>query len=67
VLEWTRAGNGARFMGLVHHTDAERKYAYDRKSPFIGKLDKAWDEAAKRGWTIVDMQSDWKAIFPFAH
>jgi hypothetical protein len=64
MLEWTAAGNGARFMGLVHHTDAEREYAYDRSS-HIGKLDKAWDEAVKRDWTVVDMKQDWKIIYPF--
>jgi phosphoserine phosphatase len=64
MLEWTAAGGGARFMGLVHHTDAEREWAYDRKSS-IGKLDKAWDEAVQRGWTVVDMKQDWKAIYPF--
>ena len=47
MLEWTAAGAGARFMGLVHHTDAVREYAYDRTSP-IGRLDKAWDEAVRR-------------------
>jgi phosphoglycolate phosphatase-like HAD superfamily hydrolase len=64
MLEWTAAGSGAHFMGLVHHTDAEREYAYDRQS-HIGKLDKAWDEAVKLGWTVVDMKADWKIIFPF--
>ncbi len=63
MLEWTAAGDGARFMGIVHHTDAEREYAYDRQSS-IGKLDKAWDEAVTRRWTVVDMKSDWGAIFP---
>ena len=63
MLEWTAAGAGARFMGLVHHTDAVREYAYDRNSP-IGRLDKAWDEAARRGWIVVDM-ADWKVIYPF--
>jgi len=63
MLEWTAAGEGARFAGLVHHTDAEREYAYDRQSK-IGKLDKVWDEAMQRGWTVVDMKQDWKAIFP---
>ncbi|HMC27694.1 MAG TPA: HAD family hydrolase [Verrucomicrobiae bacterium] len=48
MLEWTAAGAGPRFMGLVHHTDAEREWAYDRKS-HIGKLDKAWDEAVAKG------------------
>lgn len=64
MLEWTAAGSGARFMGLVHHTDAEREYAYDRPSP-VGQLDKAWDEALRRHWTIVDMKTDWKVIYPF--
>ena len=62
MLEWTAAGDGPRFMGLVHHTDAEREYAYDRKS-HVGQLDKAWDEAVARKWTVVDMKKDWKQIF----
>jgi phosphoglycolate phosphatase-like HAD superfamily hydrolase len=64
MLEWTAAGHGARFMGLVHHTDAEREWAYDRKSR-IGKLDKALDEAQARGWTVVDMKQDWNKVFAF--
>ena len=63
MLEWTAAGSGARFMGLVHHTYAGREYAYDRPS-LVGQLDKAWDEALRRGWTIVDMKNDWKVIYP---
>jgi phosphoserine phosphatase len=65
MLQWTAAGSGARFMGIVHHTDAEREWAYDRKSP-IGHLDKALDEAEAKGWTIMDMKNDWKTIFPAA-
>ncbi len=64
MLEWTAAGSGARFMGLVHHTDGVREYAYDRPSA-VGQLDKAWDEALRRHWTIVDMKNDWKVIYPF--
>jgi phosphoglycolate phosphatase-like HAD superfamily hydrolase len=64
MLQWTAAGSGARFMGLVHHTDAEREWAYDRTS-HIGKLDKALDEADQKGWTVVDMKREWKRIFPF--
>jgi hypothetical protein len=64
MLQWTAAGEGRRFMLLVHHTDAKREYAYDRKS-HVGKLDKALDEAGRRGWTVVDMQRDWKVIYPF--
>jgi hypothetical protein len=63
MLQWTMAGEGARFAGLVHHTDAEREYAYDRQSK-VGKLDKALDEAAAKGWTVVDMKRDWRAVFP---
>ena len=53
-----------RLALLVHHTDAEREWAYDRKSSF-GRLDKALDEAQARGWTVVSMKDDWKRIFPF--
>lgn len=63
MLEWTTSGDGARFAGLVHHTDAEREFAYDRQSP-VGKLDKALDEAAAKDWTVVDMKQDWKVIYP---
>jgi phosphoglycolate phosphatase-like HAD superfamily hydrolase len=64
MLEWTAAGPGPRFMLLVHHTDAEREYAYDRKSS-VGKLDKALDEANAKGWTVVSMKDDWKHVFAF--
>jgi 2C-methyl-D-erythritol 2,4-cyclodiphosphate synthase len=64
MLQWTAAGGGARFMGLVHHTDAGREWAYDRKSS-IGRLDKALDEAKAKGWTVVDIEADWKRVFPF--
>lgn len=63
MLQWTTAGNGPRFGLLVHHTDAKREWAYDRQS-HIGRLDKALDEAKSRGWTIVNMQDDWKTIYP---
>ncbi len=64
MLQWTATGEGRGFMLLVHHTDAEREWAYDRQSP-IGRLDKALDEAQRRGWTVVDMKKDWNRIFPF--
>jgi hypothetical protein len=63
MLEWTMAGAGPRFAGLVHHTDGLREYAYDRHSA-VGKLDKTLDEAVAKQWTIVDMRSDWKTVFP---
>jgi phosphoglycolate phosphatase-like HAD superfamily hydrolase len=62
MLEWTWAGTGDRLALLVHHTDAEREWAYDRESP-IGRLDKALDEARASGWTVVDMKTDWKRVF----
>jgi len=64
MLQWTMAGPGARFALLIHHTDGEREWAYDRKSN-IGALDKAWDEAQAKGWTVVDMKRDWKKVFTF--
>jgi phosphoglycolate phosphatase-like HAD superfamily hydrolase len=65
MLQWTTAGAGPRFGLIVHHTDVEREWAYDRKSP-IGTLDKALDEANAKGWLVVDMKKDWKTIFPFS-
>jgi len=63
MLQWTAAGKGARFALFVHHTDAEREWAYDRNSS-IGRLDKGLDEAQANGWTVVDMKKDWKVIYP---
>lgn len=62
--QWTQAGNGARFSLYVHHTDADREWAYDRDS-HIGKLDKGLVEAKEKGWTIVDMKKDWNKVFSF--
>jgi phosphoserine phosphatase len=64
MLQWTVAGAGARFALLVHHNDAIREFAYDR-TPSIGQLDKALDEANAKGWTVVDMKNDWRRIFSF--
>ena len=63
MLQWTTAGDGPRFALYVHHTDAEREWAYDRES-HVGKLDKGLDVAAAKGWTVVDMKRDWNVIFP---
>jgi hypothetical protein len=63
MLQWTTAGPGARFALYVHHTDAEREWAYDRQSS-IGRLDQGLDEAKAKGWTVVDMKQDWKVIYP---
>ena len=64
MLEWTTSGSAPRFALLVHHTDAEREWAYDRSS-HIGRLARGLDEAPKRGWIVVDMKQDWKRIYPF--
>jgi hypothetical protein len=63
MLEWTTSAPGARFGLIVHHTDADREWAYDRES-HIGQLARGLDEAPKRGWTVVDMKTEWKAIYP---
>lgn len=64
MLQWTTLDSGPRFALIVHHTDAVREWAYDRDS-LVGRLDKALDEAPKRGWLVVDMKNDWKVIYPF--
>ncbi len=63
MLQWTTGGPGPRLGLIVHHTDAEREYAYDRDS-IVGRLDKALDQAPERGWVVVDMKRDWKTIYP---
>ncbi len=63
MLEWTTSGPGARLGVYLHHDDAEREFAYDRKSPF-GKLARGLDEAPERGWIVISVQDDWKAVFP---
>ena len=63
MLQWTTSGSGARLGLIVHHTDADREWAYDRSSA-IGKLDKALDEAPGHKWLVVDMKQDWKVIYP---
>ena len=64
MMKWTAAGTGPRFIGYVHHTDAEREWAYDRES-LVGRFDKGLDEAREKGWTLVDMKVDWKVVYPF--
>ncbi len=65
MLEWTNLAGGAPSFGLiVRHTDPEREWAYDRES-HIGRLDKALDSAGEHGWTVVDMQRDWRVVFPY--
>ncbi len=63
MLDWTTSGKGLRFGLILHHTDAEREYAYDRDSS-VGRLDKALNDAPSKGWVVIDMKNDWKTIFP---
>jgi hypothetical protein len=68
MLQYTTIPRGPgdaspRFGLIVHHTDSEREWAYDRDS-HIGRLAQALDEARQRGWTVVDMRRDWKVVFP---
>jgi hypothetical protein len=65
MLQWATMGGGPSLGLIVHHTDAEREYAYDRQSQF-GHLDAALDAAAANRWTVVDMKRDWKRVFAFA-
>lgn len=64
MLEWTASLPGRRLAALVHHTDDKREYAYDRLS-FIGRLDKALQEAKQHNWLVIDMKNDWSTVFPF--
>ena len=64
MLQWTSAGDGPRLAVFVHHTDAAREWAYDRDS-HIGRFDQGLDEAADRGWLVIDMARDWNVIYPF--
>lgn len=64
MLQWTDSNTYKSFQLYLHHTDAEREWAYDRES-HIGKLDKGLDEAIEKGWTVIDMKNDWKVIYPF--
>lgn len=63
MLEWTTTGPGPRLGLLVHHTDAEREWAYARDS-HVGRLRRGLDEAPGRGWVVVDMKRDWNRVFP---
>jgi hypothetical protein len=64
MLRWGDSHTYPSFQLYVHHTDSIREWAYDRKSS-VGRLDKGLDEAKEKGWTIIDMQKDWKVVYPF--
>ena len=63
MLDWVTTGGNTSLGLILHHTDAEREYAYDRDS-HIGKLSKGLDEAKSRAWVLVDMKQDWGKVFP---
>jgi hypothetical protein len=64
MLEYTTIGNPLPSLGLlVHHTDADREYAYDANPQSSGKLVSALAEAPRRGWVVTDMKKDWRSIF----
>jgi hypothetical protein len=63
MLQWVMSGSGLRLAMLIHHTDAQREWSYDRSSS-IGRLDKALDYAKDKSWPIVNMKTDWNKIFP---
>jgi hypothetical protein len=66
MLMWTTLGHrkGARLGLIVHHTDADREFAYDWQHVLSGQLDMGLDEAPKYGWVLVDMKKDWRVVFP---
>ena len=64
MLSWTVGGDGPSLALLLHHTDAAREYAYDREAG-ANTLDEALDEAARSGWTVVDMARDWGPVFAY--
>jgi len=64
MLQYTSANPDFKTFGLlVHHTDEKREYAYDAHPPASGKLIEALKQAKDKGWTVVDMQNDWKTVF----
>ena len=63
MMRWTDANAHKTLKLYLHHTDADREWAYDRKS-HIGRFDAALDEAQQKGWLIVDMKKDWRQVYP---
>jgi hypothetical protein len=63
MLEYVSSGTGSRLSMIIHHTDKKREWAYDRGSK-IGTLDKGLDKAGENNWQIVDMEKDWKVVYP---
>ena len=70
MLEYTKAGDGARLSMLVLHDDAKREYAYGPAQGLpdtkVGTFTQAlYDEAKNHGWTVISMKDDWRRIFAF--
>lgn len=63
MLQWTTSGDGSRLGLIVHHTDAEREWAYDRDTS-NGRLERGLDDAQANGWLLIDMARDWNRVFP---
>jgi haloacid dehalogenase-like hydrolase len=64
MLQWTAASPYRTLELAIHHTDAEREYAYDT-DPLLGSgTGGLLAAAADNHWTVVDMVSDWSEIFP---
>ena len=64
MLQWTAAGPGRTLQLVVHHTDGEREYAYDR-DPILGSgTDGIRAAATDQKWTVIDMAADWSAVLP---
>ena len=70
MLEYTKAGQGARLAMLVLHDDGAREYAYGPAQGLpdtkVGRFPpELYDEAQKDGWIVVSMKNDWKRLFAF--
>ena len=70
MLEYTKAGDGARLSMILLHDDAKREYAYGPAQGLpdtrVGTFPQAlYDEAQKQGWIVISMKNDWNRIFAF--
>ena len=70
MLEYTKAGDGARLSMIVLHDDANREYAYGPAKGLpdtkVGTFTQAlYDEAKKDSWFVISMKDDWNRIFAF--
>jgi phosphoglycolate phosphatase-like HAD superfamily hydrolase len=63
MLQWTSTGEGSQLGLIVHHTDGDREFAYEKSA--VGSLEQALADAKQEGWVVVDMKTDWKRVFAF--